>query len=88
MPAPSNTVEVNGYLVRELRKRDGLSVVALAELVGCGRPYIAKIELGHSRRVSIRTFNALMSAFSLEERRALLAHPYGAAVEDDEQVPA
>lgn len=77
----SNTVEINGFLVRELRKRDGLSVVELAERVGVKRPYIAKIELGHSRRVSFRIFQSLLAAFAIEDHRVLLAKPYGDPVE-------
>lgn len=82
MPSLSNAVEINGYLVRELRKRDGLSVVELAAALGCQRPYVAKIELGHSRRVSLKVFNALIATFGIEDRRALLANPYGEALED------
>lgn len=71
------TVEVNGYVVRELRMRDGLSVQALADLVEVKRPYIAKIELGHSRRVSPKVFNALCAALTITDRRVLLANPHG-----------
>jgi transcriptional regulator with XRE-family HTH domain len=73
----SNTVEINGFLIRELRKRGGLSVVELAERIGVKRPYVAKIELGHSRRVSVKVFNALIATFAIEDHRALLAKPYG-----------
>lgn len=79
----SNTVEINGFLVRELRKRDGMSVVELASRIECQRPYVAKIELGHSRRVSVKVFNALLAALAIDDRRALLANPYGDPVEDD-----
>lgn len=75
--ATSNTVEINGFLVRELRKRDGLSVVALAKLLDCTRSHVANIELGHRRRVSLKTLSALVAAFCVEDRRALLANPYG-----------
>lgn len=79
---PSNTVEINGFLVRELRKRDNLSVVALANLLDCTRPHVANIELGHRRRVSLDTFKALIAAFGIEDRRALLANPYGTDLVD------
>lgn len=71
------TVEVNGFVVREVRMRSGLGVQELADLAGVKRPYIAKIELGHSRRVSPKVFNALMSALTISDRRVLLANPYG-----------
>lgn len=78
MPAPT-TVEINGFAIREIRKAKGLSVVDLARHVGVQRPYIAKIELGHSLRVSPKVFNALLAALTIDDRRALLAHPHGAA---------
>lgn len=82
MKTTATTVEVNGFALRELRVRSGLGVVELAEQVGVQRPYIAKIELGHSQRVSPKVFNALLSALSITDRRVLLANPHGAALED------
>lgn len=79
MPAPT-TVEVNGFALREIRIRSGLGVVELAEQVGVRRPYIAKIELGHSVRVSPKVFNNLLVALTINDRRALLANPHGAAI--------
>lgn len=77
MPATKTTVEINGFVVRALRIRDGLGVQDLADRVGVKRPYIAKIELGHSQRVSPKVFNALLAAFSIDDRRVLLANPHG-----------
>lgn len=74
------TVEVNGFVVRELRVRSGLAVQELADVVGVKRPYIAKIELGYSRRVSPKVFNALLAALSVNDRRVLLANPHGDAL--------
>lgn len=83
MTQTATTIEINGYAVRELRIRSGLGVAELAANVGVKRPYIAKIELGHSQRVSPRVFNALLAALSVQDRRALLANPHGAgAVEE------
>ena len=79
--AAKTTVAINGFVVRELRKARGMSVVELAKEVGVLRPYIAKIELGHSRQVSPKVFNSLLSALSIEDRRVLLANPHGAADE-------
>lgn len=81
MSTTPTTVEVNGYAIRELRIRSGLGVMDLANQVGVKRPYIAKIELGHSRRVSPKVFNSLLAALSIQDRRALLANPHGAADE-------
>lgn len=85
MPTPT-TVEINGFALRELRVRTGLGVMDLAKQVGVQRPYIAKIELGHSRRVSPKVFNALLSALAINDRRVLLANPHGngAAVEAED----
>lgn len=77
----STTVEVHGPAIREIRVRSGMGVAELAAAAGVERPYIAKIELGHSRRVSPKVFNALMAALSVTDRRALLANPYGSSDE-------
>lgn len=78
MSTTATTIEVNGFALRELRIRSGLGVADLAGQTGVQRPYIAKIELGHSRRVSPKVFNALLSALSINDRRVLLANPHGA----------
>jgi transcriptional regulator with XRE-family HTH domain len=75
MATTPTTVEIHGYALRELRIRSGLGVAELAAAVGVQRPYIAKIELGHSRHVSPKVFNALMSALAITDRRVLLANP-------------
>lgn len=73
----ATTVEINGFALRELRVRSGLGVKELAAQIDVQRPYIAKIELGHSQRVSPRVFSALLSALSITDRRVLLANPHG-----------
>jgi len=73
------TIEVNGYALRELRVRSGIGVAELAEQVGVQRPYIAKIELGHSQRVSPKVYTALLTALSITDRRVLLTNPHGVA---------
>lgn len=76
------TVEINGPVLRHLRVQAGLGVAELAEIVGVDRSHIANLELGHSRRVSPKVFNALLAALSIEDVRVLKANPYGASVED------
>lgn len=78
MAATTTTVEVNGFALREMRIRSGLGVSDLAKQVGVQRPYIAKIELGHSKRVSPKVFNALLAALTIADRRALMANPHAA----------
>ena len=75
----ATTVEVHGPAIREIRVRSGLGVMDLATAAGVQRAYIAKLELGHSRRVSPQVFNALLAALSINDRRAIMANPYGAA---------
>lgn len=77
MSTTATTIQVNGFALRELRMRSGLGVAELAERVGVKRPYIAKIELGHSQRVSPKVFNSLLSALTISDRRVLLANPHG-----------
>jgi transcriptional regulator with XRE-family HTH domain len=84
----STTVEINGFALRELRIRSGLGVADLATQVGVQRPYVAKIELGHSKRVSPKVFNALLAALTIQDRRVLLANPHGSADLADEAVSA
>ena len=74
------TIELNGYALRELRVRSGIGVRELSEQVGVERNYIAKIELGHSRRVSPKVFNAILAALSITDRRSLLTNPHGEPV--------
>jgi len=77
MPTPT-TIEIHGPAIREIRVRSGMGVAELAAAVGVNRPYIAKIELGHSRKVSPKVFNALIAALTINDRRAIIANPYGA----------
>lgn len=76
MSRTPTTVEVNGYALRELRIRTGVEVAELAERVGVQRPYIAKIELGHSQRVSAEVYAAINKALAIKDYRALLANPH------------
>lgn len=69
---PTTAVAINGSALRELRKRTGVSVAELAKEIGVGRPYITKIELGHSKRVSPEVFDALLRALCITDRRTLL----------------
>lgn len=80
MATTPTTIEVNGYALREIRTRSGVGVSQLADQVGVQRPYIAKIELGHSQRVSPKVYSAILSALSITDRRVLLANPHGADV--------
>lgn len=79
MPKGQNTtIPINGFACREIRVRSGIDIAPFAEQVGVGRPYIAKIELGHSTRVSPKVFAAILTALGVKDRRALLAHPHTA----------
>lgn len=80
----ATTVEINGFAMREIRVRTGLGVLDLANQVGVQRPYIAKIELGHSRRVSPKVFNALLSSLAITDRRVLMANPHGVAIDGED----
>jgi transcriptional regulator with XRE-family HTH domain len=75
----ATTVEIHGYALRELRIRSGLGVAELAAQIDVTRAYIAKLELGHSRRVSPKTYNALLAALSIQDRRVLLCNPHADA---------
>lgn len=80
MPPLTTTVDINGYALREMRILTGIPIAALAEQVGVTRSYLAKIELGHSERVSPKVFAAIVAALKIKDRRALLAWPHGGSV--------
>lgn len=77
------TVEVHGPAIREIRIRSGMGVAALAAAAGVTRSHIANIELGQRRRLTPKTFNALVAALAISDRRAILANPYGADAQSD-----
>lgn len=74
----ATTIPINGYALRTIRVLTGLGVSDLAAQVEVERSYIAKIELGHSRRVSPAVFRAICDALEIQDRRALMAHPHDA----------
>lgn len=78
-PATSSTVAINGYALRWGRKLSNLTPAALAKVIDRDRTYIVKIETGAVTQVSTETFDKLVVALALEDRRALLAFPHGAA---------
>lgn len=73
MLAPEETIEIHGYALREFRILKGFKPSELADVVECDRSYIAKIELGHTRRVSVPMLNKLSNALGLKDSRALHA---------------
>lgn len=77
--ATSSTVAINGYALRWGRKLMNLTPAALAKVIGRDRTYIVKIETGAVTRISTDTFDALVTALALEDRRALLALPHDEA---------
>jgi len=84
MPPAPTTFEINGYALRELRKRSGVEIADLAKQVGIHRASMANIELGHRQQVSAKTFSAILSALAITDQRVLMANPHGVA----EAVPA
>jgi transcriptional regulator with XRE-family HTH domain len=81
------TVAINGYALREIRVLQGRATAELADQVdalvreggsgkGMTRSYLAKIELGHSERVSPKVFAAILKALNIGDRRVLLANPH------------
>lgn len=75
MPA-ATTVEINGYALREIRVRSGVGVKALADQMGCARSYIARMETGHTTRVSPEMFDRLNDALHITDKRTLMAFPH------------
>jgi transcriptional regulator with XRE-family HTH domain len=72
----TTTIPINGFACREIRVRSGIEIAPFAEQVGVSRAYMAKIELGHSTRVSPTVFSAILCNLHIADRRALLAQPH------------
>lgn len=70
--APTTAIPINGPALREIRIRTGVSVAGLAAEVGIGRPYLTKIELGTSKRVSEQVFDSIVNALRITDKRALM----------------
>lgn len=85
-PRSTATVEIHGYALRVIREARGRKVQDLADTLEVDRSYIAKIELGHSRRVSEVFYARLLSELLIDDYRALLAHAPGR--DEEVAVPA
>lgn len=72
-PRSTPTVEIHGFALRMIREARGRKVQDLADALDVTRSYIAKIELGHSRRVSEVFYARLLSELRIDDDRALLA---------------
>lgn len=87
LAAAPTTVAINGYALRAIRVLQNRETAELAEQIdalvrnaggtkGMTRSYLAKIELGHSERVSPKVYAAILKALNITERRVLLASPH------------
>lgn len=72
-----STVRVQGFALRVIRKRSGMTSAELAEALGCDPSYIRRIETGHAERISEEFLGKIRRALDLEaeDRRCLLAAP-------------
>lgn len=71
MTQASTAIPVNGPVLRELRKRAGLSIGDLAEAVGKDRSWITKIEVS-ARDVSPELFDQLLRTLRIQDPRVLM----------------
>jgi transcriptional regulator with XRE-family HTH domain len=72
-PRGQEVVEIHGYALRVIREARGRKPADLADALGVDRSYIAKIETGHSRRVSQTFYAQLLTELQITDYRALLA---------------
>ncbi|MFC4146578.1 helix-turn-helix domain-containing protein [Micromonospora mangrovi] len=70
---PTTAVPINGAALRRIRIDRGIEVAELARRIQVSRPYISKLELGHSKRVSPTVHKALLQVLQLTDRDALRA---------------
>ena len=68
---PSTTVPIDGQALRRLRIDRGIEVADLAARIQVSRPYLTKLELGHSPRCSPTVHAALVRILKPEPRDAL-----------------
>lgn len=80
-----STVDIHGYALRVVRELKRRPVQDLADALDVDRSYIAKIETGHSRRVSTLFYNRLLEELAITDYRALMATP---PARDDESKSA
>lgn len=78
-----DAVEVNGPAIRALRQALRVEIADLATEIGVSRAYLCKVELGHSRRMSVGTLGKLEDSLRVTDRRALVARPYDYPVPDE-----
>ena len=71
-----NSIAVHGPAIREFRKHVGLEAPEFAKAIGVTRPYVVKIELGHTTHVSVTVFTRMLSTLGIEDRRAIMASPF------------
>lgn len=70
-----DAIEVNGAAIREIRTALRVPIEQLADEIGVTRAYLCKVELGHSKRMSLGKLDALERALGVKDRRALVARP-------------
>ena len=70
------SLAVNGPAIRAIREAQRINIADLAKEIGVSRSYLAKIELGHRKKVGLDVVAALERALLLTDRRAILASPF------------
>jgi predicted transcriptional regulator len=70
---PSTAVPIDGAAVRRVRIDRGIEVADLARLIQVSRPYLTKLELGHSPRASATVHARLIRVLKPETRDAFRA---------------
>lgn len=70
---PTTAVPINGEALRRIRIERGIEVADLARRIQVSRPYLTKLELGHSPRASASVHAALVRALQPEHRDAFRA---------------
>lgn len=71
--SPRRVVEIHGFALRMAREMRGKKVADLASDLDVSRSYLAHIENGTKRRVSVEFYNAVLTELNIDDYRALLA---------------
>lgn len=81
-PSAPTRVVINGYALRVIRQRSGVTIETLAQQIGVGDEYISKIERGLKFRVSEVLYKRIIAVLVITDYRTLLANPHAEALVD------
>jgi len=74
--AAAATIEINGYALREVRNRTGVSANKFAQQINLSQSYLSRIENGQRTRISPEVYTAILKGLGVTDQRTFLANPH------------